>query len=243
MHCGRAGGHSFPVETVRVESGGRGVRSGGFAGFFCCERGVFSDPDEAVMSAPTVDESGDCLSEITEQVAELLPEWIALVRYGRVPQVARFGGNALRPDREALVVVSTERGEELGAVLHVSAGPKVVDENEPALTGQVLRLASDADSLVVAEQQRLLDEEFGTWMKRATAWNLQLEIIDLEKTLDGRLILYVLNDRGPETTRLALLGAAAGYGVVHVQPVSAEGIVQEKSGGGGGCGGGGCSTH
>jgi hypothetical protein len=42
---------------------------------------------------------------------------------------------------------------------------------------------------------------------------------------------------------LALLGAAAGYGVVHVQPVSAEGIVQEKSGGGGGCGGGGCSTH
>lgn len=195
------------------------------------------------MRAPTDDESGACLTEITEQVAEQMPEWIALVRYGRVPQVARFGGNALRPDREALVVVSTERGEELGVVLHVSGGPKAIDENEPGLTGQVQRLATDADSMAVVEQQRLLDEEFGTWMKRAAAWKLQLEIIDLEKTLDGRLILYVLNDRGPETTRLALLAAAAGHGVVHVQPVAAEGIVQEKKGGGGGCGDCGCSTH
>jgi cell fate regulator YaaT (PSP1 superfamily) len=195
------------------------------------------------MRAPTGDESGACLSEIAEQVEEQMPEWIALVRYGRVPQVARFGGNALRPDRDALVVVSTERGEELGAVLHVSAGPKTLVENEPGLTGQVQRLATDADSLRVAEQQQVLDDEFGTWMKRAAAWKLQLEIIDLEKTLDGRLILYVLNDRGPETTRLALLAAAAGYGVVHVQPVAAEGIVQEKSGGGGGCGDCGCSTH
>ena len=68
---------------------------------------------------------------------------------------------------------------------------------------------------------------------------MQLELIDIERTLDDRLVLYVLNDRSAETTRLALLAAAGGFGVIHVQPVSAEGVVQ--TGGGGGCGS--CSNH
>ncbi|MCA9058814.1 MAG: hypothetical protein KDA85_09950, partial [Planctomycetaceae bacterium] len=75
------------------------------------------------------------------------------------------------------------------------------------------------------------------------AWNLQLQLIDLEWTLDrSRIVLYVLNDRGAETTRLALLAAAAGLGIIHVQSVSADGVIQQSSGcGSGGCGSGGCS--
>ena len=73
------------------------------------------------MIAPSGLEGDDCLSAIAAEVVGGLPEWVALVRYGRVPQVARFGGRAEAPDRGAEVVVSTERGEELGVVLHVAA--------------------------------------------------------------------------------------------------------------------------
>ena len=77
-------------------------------------------------------------------------------------------------------------------------------------------------------------------------WQLQLQLIDVERTLgDDHVILYVLNDQNAETTRLALLAAAAGFGIIHVQPVTADGIVNQTSGGcgSGGCGSGGCSSH
>ncbi|MFO0976393.1 MAG: hypothetical protein U0996_08345 [Planctomycetaceae bacterium] len=64
-------------------------------------------------------------------------------------------------------------------------------------------------------------------------------MIDIERTLDRRLILYVLNEHDPETTRLALLAAAGGHGIIHVQPVTSDGIPPEKSKGG--CGDCGCS--
>ena len=52
----------------------------------------------------------------------------------------------------------------------------------------------------------------------------------------------LFTDEEPE--RIALLAAAAGLGIVHVQPVEADGIVHQPSGGGGGCGsgGGGCGS-
>ena len=87
--------------------------------------------------------------------------------------------------------------------------------------------------------------QFSGWIRRLRTWQLQLELIDLEWTLDRRLILYVLNARGAETTRLALLAAAHGDGTVHVQPVNADGVVSASSGGSGcgsGCGSGGCHT-
>ncbi|MFN8705965.1 MAG: hypothetical protein ACK50J_04745, partial [Planctomyces sp.] len=73
-------------------------------------------------------------------------------------------------------------------------------------------------------------------------WKLELELIDLEITLDEKTVLYVLNDRNAETTRLALLAAATGRGIVIVQPVTADGVVPLGSGGGGGCGSGGCGS-
>ena len=85
-----------------------------------------------------------------------------------------------------------------------------------------------------AADQHAAEVSFPLWTTRVEKWKMQLELIDIERTLDDRLILYVLNDRSAETTRLALLAAAGGFGVIHVQPVSAEGVVQAS--GGGGCG-------
>jgi hypothetical protein len=183
------------------------------------------------------------------------PEFILLARYGRVPQVARFAGHGPRPSRGTAVVVRTDRGEEIAETLQLierssgvtAAGDTVAVTSaaeRPVLTGELLRLATRDDQARAAADAVELESAFPQWLRRASEWQLQLELIDLERTLDGRLILYVLNDRNAETTRLALLAAAAGHGVVHVQPVSAEGILQVNSGGcgTGGCGSGGCGT-
>lgn len=187
---------------------------------------------------------GDSCEGVGEVLQETPVTQVLLVRYGRVPQVARFGsGSELPgPERGTAVVVRTERGEECGEVLHVAPRAASTPEENLGLTGRLLRTASSEDLSRSASLQAECDMAFSVWMSRAAQWNLQLQLIDLERTLDGQLILYVLNERGPETTRLALLAAAAGHGVVHVQPVAADGIVPEKKSGGG-CGDCGCATH
>ncbi len=194
------------------------------------------------MIAPTAGIICDSIPELDDRV----PDFLVLARYGRVPQVARFAAFGDRLLREATVVVSTDRGEELATVLQVLPAPKkTVDEWDVNWTGDVQRVASSEDFSLASTSAQLAEDSFPKWLERADHWKLQLELVDIERTLDDRLILYVLNDRGAETTRLALLAAAAGFGVVHVQPVAAEGIVQASGGGcgSGGCGSGGCATH
>lgn len=170
---------------------------------------------------------------------ESSPDYLVLARYGRVPQVARFAGFGSPVHRETQVVVTTERGHELAVVLQTLPGSlKAADGSTLNLTGSVVRLATNDDLAAAAATEAQTESSFGEWLARAASWKLQLELIDIERTLDDRLILYVLNDRGAETTRLALLAAAAGFGVVHVQPVSADGVVLAS---GGGCGS--CGTH
>jgi hypothetical protein len=85
------------------------------------------------------------------------------------------------------------------------------------------------------------EEAFPLWCARISQWNLNLELIDIEWTLDHqKLILYVLCDRGPDSTKLALQAAAGGFGVIEVQPVASTGLVTipkaSCGSGGGGCG-------
>jgi cell fate regulator YaaT (PSP1 superfamily) len=187
------------------------------------------------MIAPS--DQADC--EGVPELEERTPDALAIARYGRVPQVARFNVFGPAMQRGDSIVVTTERGQELAAVLQIVKPGSSGSAPGEGITGDVLRVASEADLATAAAQEQKAESGFPDWQTRAVGWKLQLELIDVEVTLDERLILYVLNDRGAETTRLALLAAAAGFGVIHVQPVSAEGIVQ--SSGGGGCGS--CSNH
>ena len=183
-------------------------------------------------------------------VQENSPAAVALVRYGAVPQVARFAVSkeivesmAAGPAHGVRVVVATDRGTETGLLLEIVS--KIVASEDAALTGQLLRLSNPADEEGFVVNRQKADREFFDWQLRVSDWGLELQLIDLEWTLDGQsLILYVLNGQNAETTRLALLAAAAGLGIVHVQPVEADGIVHQPSGGGGGCGsgGGGCGS-
>lgn len=185
---------------------------------------------------------------VSEEVPR--PACIVLARYGQVPQVARFGISAdvLRtfsgsPGRGQRIVVESDRGPEVATVLdEIRQG---LEAEEVAVTGSVLRPASVDDLTTEAGHRRQCELDYSDWLQRIDKWKLQLQLIDLERTLDPeQVILYVLNGQDAETTRLALLAAAAGLGIVHVQPVSSQGIVHQNSGGcgSGGCGSGGCST-
>lgn len=164
---------------------------------------------------------------------------VFLIRYGTVPEVARFldtQGIALQ--RGDSVIVETHRGLQLGTVLE-RLKQTVADEETDF---RIERLATNDDLTAARALAADCNEAFDTWCTRISQWELNLELIDLEWTLDRqKQILYVLCERGPDSTKLALQAAAAGLGIIEVQPVAATGLVQpEKSGGSCGSGGGGC---
>ena len=162
----------------------------------------------------------------------------ALVRYGAIPEVAKFRTNATPGlGRGEQVVVRTHRGLQLGTIL------EQVQTDEPAAEGMdVLRTATDDDRHRVNDLRDDCKREFNEWQLRIREWELNLELLEIEKTVDEeKVILYVLNERGPDCTKLALQAAATGLGIIEVQPVDASGLVNLNSHGG--CGSGGCCNH
>ena len=167
---------------------------------------------------------------------------IALVRYGAVPEVARCGiPESLSVHRDDEVVVQTHRGLEGGRVLEFAKPIHEPGQTAPEPSFQIERLKTDADRQQEVNHRARIQAEFDTWNDRILEWDLDLQLIEMDWTLDGKkLVLYVLNERGPECTKLALQAAAAGLGIVEVQPVSSEGPVAMPSTGGG-CGS--CGSH
>lgn len=178
-----------------------------------------------------------------------------LVRYGSQPEVARTTVRlAERLPRETEVVVETHRGVELASVLEYiqekyEPTPYGVEETPEPNSFEILRLATDDDRQTADELRRDCETQFNVWIERIRKWDLDLQLIDLEWLLDkSKLILYVINDRGGECTKMAIYAAAEGFGPVEVQPVDRTGLlVPTNDSGGGGCGscgsGGGCSTE
>lgn len=159
---------------------------------------------------------------------------VVLVRYGAMGEVARFWSTSEEVKEGVSVVVRSSRGEELGIVIGKTSASGD-DEKAPP----VVRIATADDCELARKRRSESESEFPQWQSRIVEWNLDLELVDIERSLDGeKIILYVLNDRGPETTKLALRAAAAGFGVIEVQPVGPEGLIVTTSGGG--CGSGGC---
>ena len=173
-----------------------------------------------------------------------------LVRYGAIPEVARFAHELAEvPGRHERVVINSHRGVELGTVLEevrtgrIAPNGAAKNEDPSETSGQrVLRRATADDEARHTALKREADEAFLQWQERIREWNLALELLDIEWTLDRqKLVLYVLGGRGAETTKLALQAAAAGLAVVEVQPVDSNGPV--PLGAAGGCGSGSCGCH
>ena len=155
------------------------------------------------MIAPTED-----TCEGVPELEERAPEFLVLARYGRVPQVARFAAWGDKPERTASVVVSTDRGQELAIVLQTLPTNAKTAEGEAATpTGEA---ASTCDSRRSGPQLQETSRPQKTVSLNGRSerrnGNSSLELIDIERTLDDRLILYVLNDRSAETTRTGPAG-------------------------------------
>lgn len=161
-----------------------------------------------------------------------------LVRYGAAPEVARFADlDTAVVARGDAVVVRTHRGLQFGQVLE----PLSENVERSEFDFVIERLATSDDRSRHQSQLDVAAQRFDRWRERIHAWGLALELIDLEQTLDGdKTILYVLADRGPDCTKLALLAAANGAEPIEVQPVGPEGLIRPELSGGGGCGTGGC---
>lgn len=169
-----------------------------------------------------------------------VPRTTTLIRYGRVPEVARFDIDPeLCLDRGDGVIVETHRGLQVGEFLELVPDTANLDE---VVRPSVVRKATAEDLRAEAANRTRADRAFADWCDRIENWDLDLQLLDLEWTLDAaKLILYVLNERGPDCTRLALQAVAAGFGVIEVQPVDEGGVVQSPDTGGG-CGSGGCGS-
>ena len=184
--------------------------------------------------------------EDNHQPNEEPPVALVLARYGLVPQVARFGVNSADIVRDLRrgtpLVVATDRGTEVASLLE-TLRPEITGEGA-TVTGELVRIACSDDLERHNENRVQAERDFFDWQGRLDEWKLDLQMIDVEYTLDRQqTILYVLNGRNAESTRLALLAAAGGYGIINVQPVTSQGIDTTPSGGcgTGGCGSGGCA--
>lgn len=171
-----------------------------------------------------------------------------VVRYGLMSEVARCEqAGDLELVRGDQVVIQTDRGLQLGEVLERVKPPVEPGIVLPEAAFTIDRLATAEDLLQETKNRQHSEAEFGLWAERINTWNLDLQLVDIERPLAGdKQIVYVLCDRGPESTKLALQAAAAGLGTIEVQPVSQMGVApapekpKKKSGGCGSEGGCGC---
>ena len=167
-----------------------------------------------------------------------------LLRIGVCGETVRGMGEDSMPfARGDQVVLQTDRGEMLARVMQHLSAENHSTEEEVAPANRILRPASKYDLERLQELKRKAGQEFFLWRERIQKWQVDVELVDLEWTLDGnKLILYVLNSRGPESTKLAIQAAAEGLGVIDVVPVSTGGVVVSAASGCG-CGSGGCSNQ
>ena len=164
---------------------------------------------------------------------------IALVRYGRIPEVARFGlPEGMTVQRGDRVVIESPRGPLIGEVLEQLHRSPEPDAEQPDTTGPVERLAVEADVDTHRDNDSKASAAFREWAERIQDWGVDVELIDVEFTLDNRTTLYVLNGRDAEPTKLALRAVTEHLGLIDVQPVTGDGVVPPQGGGCGTCGGG-----
>lgn len=111
---------------------------------------------------------------------------IGLVRYGVIGEVARFKltdpSSFSRGDQ---VFVQTNRGIQVGTLLQLLPHPTQGDSPEL----EILRRMDEEDQKSVCGLREEAKSSFALWETRIREWGLELELVDLEWTLDE---LYVV---------------------------------------------------
>lgn len=116
------------------------------------------------------------------------------VRFKKAGKVYYFDPAEYPITAGARVVVETARGVEYG---EVAVGPKDVTEEEVVQPlKRVLRLGSEKDAVMAAENKRKEREAFASAQKRIESHSLDMNLVDVEYTFDGSKVIFYFTAEG-----------------------------------------------
>ncbi len=116
------------------------------------------------------------------------------VRFKKAGKVYYFDPAEFPVSAGSKVVVETARGVEYG---DVAVGPKDVPEEQVVQPlKKVLRIGTDKDALVAAENKRKEREAFAIALKKIEAHALDMNLVDVEYTFDGSKNIFYFTAEG-----------------------------------------------
>lgn len=116
------------------------------------------------------------------------------VRFREVGKIYYFDPSDLNIKLEDYVIVETIRGVEFGEVVVVN---KKVDEEDVVLPlKKVMRIATEADKLVMMENTELANKAFNIGVKKIKHHKLEMNLVDVEYTFDCNKVIFYFTAEG-----------------------------------------------
>lgn len=116
------------------------------------------------------------------------------VRFKKAGKVYYFDPGDLSVSAGSKVVVETARGIEYG---DVAIGPKEVSDDQVVQPlKKVVRVGTDRDAQVAAENKRKEKEAFAVAQKKIEAHGLDMNLVDVEYTFDGSKNIFYFTSEG-----------------------------------------------
>lgn len=116
------------------------------------------------------------------------------VRFKRAGKIYYFDPGEARMTNDDYVIVETVRGVEFGKV---ELAEKHVDEEDVVLPlKKVIRIATEADKLVVAENQELAEKAFHICTEKIQMHGLEMSLVEVEYTFDRNKIIFYFTAEG-----------------------------------------------
>lgn len=167
-----------------------------------------------------------------------------LVSYGLMRDVAVFTTSpAAKYNRRQEVVVTTDRGIEVGTILaelrETSADSDVEDKgvSQPSDQWRLLRALGPVDATLLEANAALRHEGFETWQQRLARLPIPVELVDVEYLLDAAVVLHVLAEEDADFSPVqATLSKIAGQRLIF-RRFGDDPSARRN----GGCSGGGCT--
>lgn len=116
------------------------------------------------------------------------------IRFKKTGKIYYFDPGDLQIDVESYVIVETTRGIEFGKVVIVN---KQVDEEDVVLPlKKILRVATEEDKLTVIKNQEFAKSAFQTGAEKIRYHNLDMNLVEVEYTLDRNKIIFYFTADG-----------------------------------------------
>jgi cell fate regulator YaaT (PSP1 superfamily) len=116
------------------------------------------------------------------------------VRFKKAGKIYYFDPAEFEIEAGEHVIVETSRGIEFGDVV---VGPKEVEEDEVVLPlKKVLRIATEQDKVVAAENRQKEREAFDICLQKIKEHGLPMKLIDVEYTFDVSKIIFYFTAEG-----------------------------------------------